>query len=59
MLTITKDGKILAQAKDDRSTFAPTFESEKDKKPSLFAYYPEDEKGGQLSDMANRSDTAF
>lgn len=59
MLTIFKNGKILAQAKDERSNFVPTFDSEKDKKPSLFAYYPEDEKRGHLSAMASRPDQTF
>ena len=35
MFEIRKDGKIIAQAKDTRTNFTPTYESEKDKPNTL------------------------
>jgi hypothetical protein len=33
--TIRKNGKIIAQAKDERQNFIPTYETEKDKPNTL------------------------
>jgi hypothetical protein len=48
MLTIRKNGKIIDQAKDNRTNFTPTFESEKDKPNTLFVNNEKAERG--LSD---------
>jgi hypothetical protein len=47
-LKILKDGKVIAEAVDDREVFLPTYESEKTKEPSIFILAEEDreEKGG-------------
>lgn len=43
MFEIRKNGKIIAQAIDDRLTFTPTYESEKDKPNTLIGTQPDKE----------------
>jgi hypothetical protein len=43
MFTIRQNGKIIAQAKDDRINFTPTYESEKDKPNTLIGIQQERE----------------
>jgi hypothetical protein len=44
-LKIFKDGKVIAEAVDDRAVFIPTYESEKTKDPSVFNRTEEDREG--------------
>jgi hypothetical protein len=43
MFEIRKDGKVIAQAIDDRLTFTPTYESEKDKPNTMIGTQQEKE----------------
>lgn len=43
MFEIRKNGKIVAQAKDTRLTFTPTYKSEKDKPNTLIGTQQEKE----------------
>jgi hypothetical protein len=45
---IYKNGKLIDEAKDERTTFTPTYESEKDKPNSLFK--PNEEREGLSND---------
>lgn len=51
MLTIYKNGKIIAQAKEE--PYVMSYETEKDKDPTPYNVPKDDEKGGLMNGVQN------